>query len=217
MSLWAEPVKRALPTIAVLILCLVSSFADPTPTAAMATAIGEAFVNGNALTRSSAVLDGDRLTTGRSAALILHLAGSSIHIGPNAEALYHGTSLELLAGMSEVQGRESIVAGAFTLSPTGESRFTVQRESKQIALHLLRGRLRLSRGKEVTLITGPGEYTLEDNQALPSIQPRAITKTLPIAAGSAAGTSVVITHWLTAKDAATSTSCLSGKSPTSCK
>jgi hypothetical protein len=183
----------------------------------MATAIGEAFLNGNALTRSSAVLDGDRLTTGESAALILHLAGSSIHIGPNSEAHYRGTTLELISGSTEVQGRESIVVGAFKLSPAGESHFTVQRARTAIALRLLRGTLKLSRGKRAITISIPGEYTFQDDAPVPAVKPRSITKSLPIAAGAAAGTSLVIGHWLTGKDAAKSTSCVSGKSPTSCK
>ena len=183
----------------------------------MATAIGEAMVNGNAVTRSSAVLEGDRLTTGASAALILHLAGSSIHIGPNSEALYRGTTLELVSGSSEVQGKESIVAGAYTFSPMNESRFVVQREQAKIALHLVSGNLKLSRGKDTRTITAPADYTLQDDQPIPAVKRHAITRAVPVAAGAAAGTSVVIAHWLTGKDAAKSTACVSGKSPTSCK
>ncbi len=209
--------NRALQIIGAVTLCLTFSFADPTPTAAIATAIGEVFLNGNAVSRSSAVLDGDRLTTHHSAAIILHLAGSSIHIGPNSEARYRGTALELITGSTEVQGRESIVAGAYTLSPAAEARFSVQREPKTITLHLLRGSLKLSHRNEITTLTAPGEYTLQDDARALAMKPHAITKALPLAAGASAGTSVVIAHWLTAKEATTSTSCVSGKSPTSCK
>lgn len=209
--------NRALQIIGAVILCSTFSFADPATTAAIATVIGEAFVNGNAVTHSSAVLDGDRLTTARSAALILHLAGSSIHIGPSSEARYHSATLELISGSVEIQGRESIVAGAYTLSPNAESHFTVQHDRPQIVLHLFRGSLKLSHRKEVTTLTAPAEYTFHDDAPSPAIKHHAITRALPIAAGGTAGASVVISHWLTAKDAATSTSCVSGKSPTSCK
>lgn len=209
--------NRALLTIGVVILSLTFSFADPAPTAAIATAIGIAFVNGNAVKHSGAVLDGDRLTTGRSAALILHLSGSSIHIGPSSEARYHSTALELISGSVEVQGREAIVAGSCTVSPNADSRFTVQHDGAQITLHLLHGSLRLSHGKAVTTLTVPGEYTFHDDAPALALKPRVITRALPIAAGGAAGTSVVISHWLTAKDAAASASCVSGKSPDSCK
>lgn len=209
--------NRALQIIGVVTLCLTSSFADPATISAMATAIGEVFLNGNALTRTGAVLDGDRLTTGPSAAIVLHLPGSSIHIGPSSSTRFRGTTLELLSGSTEVQGRESIAAGAYKISPAGESRFTVQHELTTIVLRLLRGSVELSRGHEVKMITNPGEYTLQDNAPAPAIKPHRITKALPIAAGAAAGTAVVISHWLTGKEAATSTSCVSGKSPTSCK
>lgn len=209
--------NRALQTIGVVILSFTFSFADSAPTVAIATVIGEAFLNGYAVTRSSAVLDGDLLTTGPSAALILHLPGSSIHIGSNSEARYHSTALDLISGSVEIQGRESIVAGAYTLSPDAEARFTVQHDRTQIALHLLRGSIKLSHGKAVTTLVTPGEYTFHDDVPTPSMKPRAITKSVPIGAGSAAGASVVISHWLTAKHSATSTSCVSGKSPDSCK
>lgn len=209
--------KRALLTTAVVILCLATSFADPATTAAIATAIGEALLNGNVLTRSNTVLDGDRLTTGDSAALILHLPGSSIHIGPNSEARYRGTTLELISGSTDVQGRESVVSGPFSISPAGESRFTVQRDRKQINLHLLRGSLKISHAHKAKMITVPGEYTFQDDALAPAVKSRPITDALAVAAGATAGTSVVIAHWLTGKDAAKSASCVSGKSPTSCK
>ncbi len=208
--------NRVLQIIGAVTLCLTSVFAEPTASAAMATAIGEAFLNGSALTRSSAVLDGDRLTTGASAALILHLAGSSIHIGPKSEVKYHGTTLELLSGSTEIQGRESILTGTYTISPAAESRFTVQRSHTQISIHLLSGSLQLSHANNAASIATPGEYTFHDDTPAPAIK-RHVIKAVPIAAGSAAGTSVVIAHWLTAKDAATTTSCVSAKSPTSCK
>ncbi len=209
--------NRALQIIGVVILSLATAGADPTSSAAMATAIGEAFLNGSALTRSSAVLTGDRLATGASAALVLHLPGSSIHLGPNSEARYRGTSLELIAGSAEVHGRESIVTGGYTLTPTAESRFTVQRARTQTALHLLSGSLQLRRGTHAATIVTPGNYTLQDDAPAPPVKHRSFTKALPIAAGAAAGASVVIAHWLTGKAAASSSSCISGKSPTSCK
>lgn len=210
-------VNRALQIIGAVILSLASAFADPGTSTAMATAIGEAFLNGNVVTRSSAVLSGDRLATGPSAALVLHLSGSSIHIGPGSEALYRATSLELISGSAEVHGRESILAGRHTLTPTTESRFTVQRARTQTALHLLSGRLQLRHGNDTSTITTPGDYTLQDDAPAPPVKRRAITKALPIAAGTAAGASIVIAHWLTGKAASTSTTCISGKSPTSCK
>jgi hypothetical protein len=183
----------------------------------MATAIGEAFLNGNVVTRSSAVLSGDRLATGPSAALVLHLSGSSIHIGPGSEALYRATTLELISGSAEVHGRESIVAAGYTLTPAAESRFTVQRGRTQTTLHLLSGKLQLRHGNGTSTIATPGDYTLQDDAPAPPVKHRGITKALPITAGAAAGTSIVIAHWLTGKEASTSTSCISGKSPTSCK
>ena len=209
--------NRALQITGIVILSLASALADPTTSAAMATAIGEAFLNGNAVTRSSAVLDGDRLSTGASSALVLHLSGSSIHLGPNSEARYRATSLELISGSAEVHGRESIVTGRYILIPTAESRFTVQRARTQTALHLLSGRLQLRRGNDTSTIAAPGDYTLQDDAPAPPVKHHGITKALPIAAGSAAGTSIVIAHWLTGKQASGSTSCISGKSPTSCK
>ncbi len=209
--------KRTLQTIGVIILALSAALADPTTSAAIATAIGEASLNGSVLTRSSAVLNGDRLATGPSAALVLHLSGSSIHIGPNSEALYRGTSLELLSGSAEVHGRESIITGPNTLTPAAESRFTVQRAAMQTVFHLLGGKLQLRRGKDTATITTPGLYTVQDDAPAAPLKHHVVTKTLPIAAGTAAGTSIVIAHWLTRKQAATSTSCISAKSPTSCK
>ena len=207
--------NRALQTIGAVILCLTTSFADPS--AAIATAIGEAFLNGSVLTRSSAVFEGDRLSTGPSAAFILHLPGSSIHIGPNSAARFRGLTLELLSGSTEVQGRESIVSGAYTLSPTIDSRFTVQREPTKTALHLLQGSLKVTHAHQVTTLAQPGDYTLQDDAPAPAVKHHTITRALPIAAGAAAGASVIIAHWLTGKNAASSASCVSAKSPTSCK
>lgn len=209
--------NRALQITGVVILSLASSLADPAPPAAIATAVGEATLNGSVLTRSSAILSGDCLATGPSAALILHLSGSSIHIGPGSEARYHATSLELISGTAEVDGHESIVTGKYTLTPAAESRFTVRRALTRTALHFLSGKLQLRRGNHIATITTPGDYTFEDDAPAPLVKGHAITKALPVTAGTTAGTSIVIAHWLTGKQASTSTSCISAKSPTSCK
>lgn len=209
--------KRALQIIGVVILCLASSLADPTTNAAMVIVIGEVSVNGNALTRSSAIFDGDRIRTGASAALVLHVRGSSIRIGPTSELRYRGTALEFFSGTAEVHGRETIVSGTVTIAPLRESAFTIQRASTRTSLHLLSGTLKLSRGKESSTIAAPAEYAIQDDQLIPAAKAGARAHTLPVAAGSAAGASVVVSHWLTSEESRSAASCVSGKSPTSCK
>jgi hypothetical protein len=180
-------------------------------------AIGDVSINGNALTGSSAIFDGDRITTGTTAALVLHVPGASIRIGPASELRYRGTALDILSGSAEVHGRETVVSGAFTIAPLLESTFTVQRVSARTSLHLLSGTLKLSRGKESSTIAAPADYTVQDDQQIPTAKAAGNTHGIPVAAGSAAGASVVVSHWLTDKKASSASSCVSSKSPTSCK
>jgi hypothetical protein len=214
-------VKRILQISGVVLLCVTTLLGDPATTAAMATVIGEVSLNGNALTRSCAVMVGDRLSTGASAALILHLAGSSVHVGPSSKILYHGNRLELLTGMSEVQGSETVIAGAFTISPVGEARFQVLRQGARTSLSIVRGSLRLARGKEVRTISEPGEYSLQDNQPVPAVKRHGISSKNAVAGGAAAGAATIIGHWVGGgsgtQAGGTSGSCVSGKSPSSCR
>jgi hypothetical protein len=211
-------VKRALQTIGVVLLSFACSFADPTTGAAIVTAIGEVSVNGNPLPPSSPIFAGDRLATGTSSALMVSLQGSSVRIGPSSHALYRGAILELLSGAVDIRGREVVVSGSFTVTPLRQSQFSVQRASTRTSLHLLSGTLKLSRGKESTIIAAPADYNLQDDQPIPAAKAGSGTRVLPLAAGAAAGASVVISHWLTNKETTSATStCVSGKSPTSCK
>ncbi len=183
----------------------------------MAIVMGEVSLNGNKVTRSCAVFDGDRLITRPSAAVVLHLAGSILHVGPSSEVCYRGKTLELISGAAEVQGSEAVMIAAFSISPVGKAHFSLKRERALTSLLLVSGNVKLSRGKETATLTSPGRYTLHHDGLISATkQHGAIEK--GAMAGGAAGTATVIGHWLAnGKGDGTTESCVSEKSPSSCR
>lgn len=190
--------KRSLATIAILCFSLTLLIAEPTASSAIAIAVGDVSLNGTTIVRSSAVLKGDRITTGHDAAAILHANGVSLQLGPDSEIRYRGRKLDLLSGSAQVRGMEEVAAGPFLVSPELGAHFQVQRMETRLRISLITGAIRVTRGKETATLTDKGNYVLQDKEPLPPVRgKRSAVKGVTL--GAAGGAAVIISHWLTGR------------------
>ncbi len=204
-------------TFILISLCTCAMFADAATNAAIAFPVGEASLNGTVLTRSSPVFDGDQLRTGRTSSLVLNLPGASVQVGPNSVVRYRGGVLELSSGTTRIAGAEGVLSGGITVSAAGPARYAVERSGIETAVSLISGELKLERGKEVVTISAPGTYSFRDDEPLSPVKKHG--KALKVGIGAAAaGTAAIISRWLTGEDgSSTSGTCISNKSPSSCR
>ena len=164
---------------------------------AMAIAIGDVSLNGVSLIRSTNVLIGDHLVTGESSALILHSRGSTVQVAARSDLKYQGARVELGHGTIHVQGSELVASGPFSIRAVGSAHFRVDRGEKQTTIAVMKGKVKVIRGKESFLLADAAEHKFADDASLPSV--RRPTFLREGAAGAAGGaTGALMSQW--AKD-----------------
>ncbi|HEX6879998.1 MAG TPA: hypothetical protein VF135_06520, partial [Terriglobales bacterium] len=119
--------------------------------AALAIVVGEVSLNGNRVSASTAVLEGDRLRTGTDSALVLQVVGSTIRVDGNSEVRYRPDGLELVSGTLQVSGRERVILGQFKASPLGSAKFRAKTFGARSELSVLTGKVRVSSAHHRTI------------------------------------------------------------------
>jgi hypothetical protein len=180
---------------AVWFVSLTSLFAHSTTRTAVLIASGEVSVNGASIRRSTTVFEGDRLITGANAGVLLHLRGATVQLSESSDARYEGESLSLVSGAALIRGREIVIAGPFLIAAVDEADFRVERSGTTTKLSILKGQLKVTRGKKSMLLAGPGEQQFSDDDAIAAMRRRpAVREVTAGAAGGASGAAV--TGWM---------------------
>lgn len=187
--------RMTLKFAAVYILCLSSLLAYSATKTAVVIASGEVSVNGISVRRSTTVFEGDRLTTGANAGILLHLRGATVQLSESSDARYEGEKLSLVSGATLIHGKEIVSAGPFLIAAVGEADFRIERSGTTTTLSILKGQLRISRGKNSIVLGGPGKRQFSDDDTLATSRRHSAVG--EVAAGAAGGASgAAVTRWM---------------------
>ncbi len=162
--------------------------------AAIAIAVGEVSLNGNRVSASTAVLEGDRVKTGTDSALVLQVIGSTIRVDGSSEIRYRSDGLELVSGTLQVAGRENVILGKFKASPLGTAKFRATNSGSRSELSVIDGRVRVSGAHHRTIEVAKDHVWSSDSSVAPT-SGNVIIKNAGIAA-SGAGAGAAVTRWL---------------------
>jgi len=180
-----------------ILVLIVSTSSMASGLIAMAIAIGDVSLNGMTVARSTNVLVGDHLVTGESSALILHSRGNTLQVSAHSDLKYQGAKVELGFGTIHVQGNELVASGPYSIQAVGSARFRVDRRETQTTVAVLKGKVKINRGKGSFILTNPGEHNFRDDDSLPTVrQPALLRESAAGAAGGATG--ALVSRW--AKD-----------------
>jgi hypothetical protein len=162
---------------------------------AIAIVSGDVAVNGNSIKRTMPVFEGDRLTTGASSGVLLHLKGATVQLSPNSEVRYEGEKLALTSGIALVRGSEIVASGPFLIAAVGDGHFRIERSGSLTKLSILTGKVKVIRGKNSLILSGTGERQFSDEDTIAAVRHTSITS--EVAAGAAGGASgAAVTGWM---------------------
>lgn len=165
---------------------------------AMLQANGAVKINENAVSRSSAVFQGDRIATGKDSSAAITATGVSILMAPNSLLTFAGKQVNLTAGGARFNGPISVSAGGMTISPaSANARFEVRYQAALVHVTSVEGKLSVNDGKQTTLLESGKSMTSSKLPAVPqnhnSIAGGAgLIIGLLLAAGLAAGLAVAL-------------------------
>jgi len=173
-----------------MILCFATLLSHASRSA-VAIVPGEVAVNGSAVRRSTPVFDGDRLTTGANAGVLLHLKGATVQLSANS-VRYRGERLELASGTAQVRGMEAIVSGPFTIEATGNSYFRIERTGAQMRLAVLDGKVKVTREKNSVTVADRNVLLFADDDPIAAVLRSSTPKEIVAGAsgGGATGTAI---------------------------
>jgi hypothetical protein len=126
----------------------VSGFAQET-SAAMLYANGNFSLNGSLGPRSSAILPGDRIETGNSAAVSITRNGMNVMVGPNSSLVYKGQDIELSSGSAFIATSSNLAAQVHQLriAPAADNgTFRVARVENGTMIAALKGSVLYNNG-----------------------------------------------------------------------
>ncbi len=162
---------------------------------AVLIASGEVSVNGASIRRSTTVFEGDRLTTGANAGIMLHLRGATVQLSESSDARYEGEKLALVSGAALIHGHETVVAGPFLIEAMGEANFRIERSATTTKLLISAGQLKVRRGKNSMILAVPGERQFSDDDTIVAMRRRTVIA--EVGAGAAGGASgAAMTGWM---------------------
>ena len=141
-----------------MVVVLAGSLVMADAPSAVLYARGDVNVNGNAVTRSTSVFDGDTIQTSSNAAGTVALKGGSVLVQGNSVVIFGRNGVRVEVGGATVktmQGMSSSV-GAFSIVPSeAAAQYSVMRGSKGTVVTALQGKLVISGpGKNLTLNAG---------------------------------------------------------------
>ena len=194
----------------VCFICLSSLLTYAETKTAVLIASGEVSVNGASIRRSTTVFEGDRLITGPNAGVLLHLRGATVQLSESSNARFEGEKLSLVSGAALIRGNETVVAGPFLIAAMDDADFKIERIGTSTKLSILKGRLKVARGKNSVVLAGPGERQFSDEDTIGGIRQHGVIR--GIAVGAAGGVSgATVTTWMQRPEYPSS---ISHKSPT---
>jgi len=162
--------------------------ADP-PTA-MLYSHGTALLNGNSITRSSAVFSGDLVQTRVDSVANINAMGSSVLVLNDSLIQYEGSSVKLEHGGITISTSKSMVtrAGDVTVSPSASSwtEFEVRDVDGRVQIAARKGDLTISDDTGTTTLAQGQETTRDESQPQKNKKKRK-TGVAPAAAPGAAG------------------------------
>lgn len=165
---------------------------------AMLQASGAVKINENAVSRSSAVFQGDRIATGKDSSASITATGTSILMAPNSLLTFAGKQVNLNAGSARFNGPILVSAGGMAISPaSANARFEVRYEASQVHVTSLEGNLSVNDGKQTTLLESGKSMASAKLPAVPQSHNSIAGGTgliigLALAAGLAAGLAVAL-------------------------
>jgi hypothetical protein len=187
--------RMTLKFAAVWFVCLSSLLAYSAVKTAVLIASGEVSVNGASIRRSTTVFEGDRLTTGANAGVMLHLRGATVQLSESSDARFEGEKLSLVSGAALIHGSESVIAGPFLIVAMNDANFRIERSGTITKLAILKGRLKVTRGKSSMVLDGAGERQFSDEDTITNVGRRPVVRQAAVgAAGGASGAAV--TGWM---------------------
>jgi len=110
----------------------------------MLYATGVVQVNGAAVVRSTAVLNGDKIQTSKGAAGTLNLSGTSVLVHADSLVTFSGDSMRITAGAATIKTGQQMSAsvGAWAVAPAQKtSRYNVTLAAKTVTFNALEGAL----------------------------------------------------------------------------
>jgi len=140
--------------------------------AAMLQVAGAVRVNGQLVSRSAAVFQGDRIVTGKDGATSLTAPGVSIHLAPDSQLTFEGTQVSLGAGGAQFTTAKtlSVRAGSLTIAPaTAKARFDVVYLKGQIQVAAMEGSLAIRDGKQTTMLEAGKMLTAGSLPSVPKV------------------------------------------------
>ena len=177
-----------------------SSFAADQP-AAMLYAHGSAIVNGNSVTRSSAIFSGDLVQTDTSSAANINTTGSIVLILNDSLIQYQGQTVSLEHGGIAVSTSKLLATrvGDVVVSPVASvwTEFEVRDVDGQVQIAARKGDLTISDGSGTTTLAQGQETTRQESDAQDDNKnkkkkKKAAAAAAPAAAGAALSSPVAI-------------------------
>lgn len=123
--------------------------------AAMLYATGNAMLNGNAVSRSSAVFAGDKIQTSQNSSASLNLNGSTVLVPANTAIEFKGDGILLQSGSVTISTTSGLKAevGALTIAPrTSSAKFEIRAEKGDVFIAARSGELSLTDAKGTTTL-----------------------------------------------------------------
>jgi ferric-dicitrate binding protein FerR (iron transport regulator) len=187
--------RKAFRNATVCLICFGSLLAHAASRSAVAIVMGDVSLNGNSVSRSTPVFDGDRLRIGTNAGVLLHLREATVQLSANSDVRYNGERLELASGTAQIRGTEAIVSGPFVIEAAGNAQFRIERNGDQTRLAVLEGKVKVRRGKNSLMVEDRSDHVFSDDEAISAVRKLALPKTMAAgASGGAAGAAV--TNWM---------------------
>jgi hypothetical protein len=134
--------------VGVVVLMATAAVAAEAPRA-MLYATGNVSVNGNSVSRSAAIFEGDVITTKTDSAVTLANNGSSVVVPGNSSVVYRSDSLNIGSGSAAIKTTKGMSAhvGNLTISPVGDSaQFRVLQNGKNVEIAALEGNIAITGG-----------------------------------------------------------------------
>jgi ferric-dicitrate binding protein FerR (iron transport regulator) len=187
--------KVAFRNATICLLCLASLVAHAASRSAVAIVMGDVSVNGNSVSRSTPVFEGDRLRLGTNAGVLLHLRGATVQLSSNTDVRYRGEQLELASGTLQIRGTEAIVSGPFTIEAAGDAQFRIERNGAQTRVAVLEGKVKVRRGKNLVMVEDRSDHVFSDDEPVVTARKSALPK--EVAAGASGGAAgAAVTNWM---------------------
>jgi len=137
--------------------------------AAMLYSHGTALLNGNSITRSSAIFSGDLVQTNADSVANINATGSSVLVLNDSLVQYEGSTLKLEHGGVTISTSKLLAAraGDVTVSPaaSGWTEFQVRDVDGRVQIAALKGELTISDGRGTTTLPQGQQVTRDDSQS----------------------------------------------------